>query len=205
MSDESVDESLEEPTSVPDTSSELTSRQRRRRSAKRSTIEWAAIVVAAVLVSFLLRTFVLQTYYIPSGSMEPTLLIGDRIIVSKLSLDFGSIHRGDILVFKAPPSEHCGTPVTDLVKRVIGLPGDHLTSVGNTIYVNGKALKITWQHYEPLGLPIGHVTVAKNHYFMMGDNYPDSCDSRYWGTVPRSDIVGRAFFRIWPFSRIGFL
>lgn len=205
MSDESVDESLEEPTSVPDPSSELTSRQRRRRSAKRSTIEWAVIVVAAVLVSFLLRTFVLQTYYIPSGSMEPTLLIGDRIIVSKLSLDFGSIHRGDILVFKAPPSEHCGTPVTDLVKRVIGLPGDHLTSVGNTIYVNGKALKITWQHYEPLGLPIGHVTVAKNHYFMMGDNYPDSCDSRYWGTVPRSDIVGRAFFRIWPFSRIGFL
>jgi signal peptidase I len=204
VSDESVEESPE-VASVEDTPSGLTKGQKRRRSARRSVIEWGAIVVAAVLVSFLLRTFVIQTYYIPSGSMEPTLLIGDRIIVSKLSLDFGSIHRGDILVFKAPPSEHCGTPVTDLVKRVIGLPGDHLTSVGNTIYVNGKPLKLTWTHYEPLGLAIGHVTVPKNHYFMMGDNYPDSCDSRYWGSVPRSDIIGRAFFRIWPFSRIGFL
>jgi signal peptidase I len=152
-----------------------------------------------------MRTYVVQTFYIPSGSMEPTLLVGDRIMVSKLGLDFGSIHRGDILVFKAPPSEHCGTPVPDLVKRVIGLPGDHLTSKGNTIYVNGKPLQLTWTHYEPLGRSIGNVTVPKNNYFMMGDNYPDSCDSRYWGTVPRSDIVGRAFLRIWPLSRIGFL
>lgn len=152
-----------------------------------------------------MRTYALQTFFIPSGSMEPTLLVGDRILVSKLSLDFGSIHRGDILVFKAPPAENCGTPVKDLVKRVIGLPGDHLTSNGNTIYVNGKVLKITWTHYEPLGRAIGNVTVPKNDYFMMGDNYPDSCDSRYWGPVPRSDIVGRAFFRIWPLSRMGFL
>jgi signal peptidase I len=178
---------------------------KKRRSTRRALIEWGAIVVLAVLVSLFMRTFVLQTYFIPSASMEPTLLVGDRIMVSKLSLDFGSIHRGDILVFKAPPAEHCGTPVPDLVKRVIGLPGDHLTSKGNTIYVNGKALKITWTHYEPLGRAIGNVVVPKNHYFMMGDNYPDSCDSRYWGSVPRSDIIGRAFIRIWPLSRIGFL
>lgn len=179
-------------------------KQRRKRSAKRAAAEWLIIIVAAVGVSLLMRSFVVQTFYIPSASMEPTLMVGDRILVSKLSLDFGSIHRGDILVFKAPPAEHCGDAVTDLVKRVIGLPGDHLTSKGNTIYINGKALDITWTHYEPLGTPIGKVTVPANHYFMMGDNYPDSCDSRYWGTVPRSDIIGRAFFRIWPFSRIGF-
>jgi signal peptidase I len=180
---------------------------RRKRSGRRALIEWSAIVVIAVLVSLLMRTFVLQTFFIPSGSMEPTLLVGDRILVSKLSLEFGSIHRGDILVFKAPPSASvCGSDdPTDFVKRVIGLPGDHLTSKGNTIYVNNKPLKITWTHYEPLGKAIGNVTVAKNHYFMMGDNYPYSCDSRWWGTVPRSDIIGRAFLRIWPLSRIGFL
>ena len=168
-------------------------------------VEWIAIVIVAILVSFLMRTFAFQTFFIPSGSMEPTLQIGDRIIVDKLAVDFGTIHRGDILVFKAPPAENCGEVVTDLVKRVVGLPGDHLTSKGNTIYVNGKALKETWTHTEPLGQAIGHVTVAKNHYFMMGDNHDNSCDSRMWGTIPKSDVIGKAFLRIWPLSRIGFL
>ena len=172
---------------------------------RRVVIEWVVIVVVAVAISVLVRTFVFQTYFIPSGSMEPTLNIGDRIIVSKLSVDFGTIHIGDILVFKAPPAEDCGEPVVDLVKRVIGLPGDHLTSRGNTIYVNGKALDETWTHTEPLGQPIGHVTVPPNNYFMMGDNHSDSCDSRMWGTVPRSDIIGKAFLRIWPLRRLGFL
>ena len=181
------------------------SKARRRRSRQRAAIEWVAILVVAVAVSFVMRSYALQTFFIPSGSMEPTLQIGDRIIVSKLSLHFGAIHRGDILVFKAPPAEHCGEPVTDLVKRVIGLPGDHLTSRANTIYVNGQALKETWTHYEPLSTPIGNVTVPANQYFMMGDNHPNSCDSRMWGTVPRSDIIGRAFVRIWPLSRFGFL
>ena len=152
-----------------------------------------------------MRSYVVQTFYIPSASMEPTLLIGDRIIVSKVSVEFGTIHRGDILVFKAPPAEHCGEVVTDLVKRVIGLPGDHLTSKGNTIYVNGHALRETWTHYEPLGGAIGHVTVPPNSYFMMGDNHPDSCDSRMWGSVPKSYVIGKVFLRIWPLSRVGLL
>lgn len=137
--------------------------------------------------------------------MEPTLQIGDRLIVDKLSVDFGTINRGDIVVFKAPPNENCGPKVADLVKRVIGVPGDHLTSKGNTIYVNGKPLKEAWTHTEPLGVAMGNVTVSANHYFMMGDNHSDSCDSRYWGSVPRSDIIGKAFVRIWPLSRLGFL
>ncbi len=179
----------------------------RGRSRSRSIIEWLLIVAAAVLVSLLVRTFVFQTFFIPSGSMEPTLQIGDRIIVSKLSVDFGTIHRGDILVFKAPPAvrTQCGDDVADLVKRVIGLPGDHLTSKGNTIYVNGAPLLQPWTHTEPIGKAIGTVTVPANHYFMMGDNENDSCDSRYWGTIPRSDVIGKAFFRIWPLSRVGFL
>jgi signal peptidase I len=177
----------------------------RRRSRTRVIGEWAAIVVVAVAFSVLIRTYVFQTFYIPSASMEPTLQIGDRLIVDKLSVDFGTINRGDIVVFKAPPNENCGPKVADLVKRVIGVPGDHLTSKGNTIYVNGKPLKEAWTHTEPLGVAMGNVTVSANHYFMMGDNHSDSCDSRYWGSVPRSDIIGKAFVRIWPLSRLGFL
>lgn len=163
--------------------------------------------MVAVVVSLLVRTFVFQTFYIPSGSMEPTLQIGDRIIVSKLSVEFGTIHRGDILVFKAPKAvaNVCGDDVADLVKRVIGLPGDHLTSKGNTIYVNNKPLAQPWTHESVLGKAIGNVVVPKNHYFMMGDNEDDSCDSRYWGTIPRSSIIGKAVLRVWPLSRFGFL
>lgn len=137
--------------------------------------------------------------------MEPTLLIGDRLVVNKLSVKFGTIHVGDVIVLKAPPSENCGDPVTDLVKRVIGTPGDRLTSNGNTIYVNGVALDEKWPHTEPLGPAIGNVTVGTNRYFVMGDNHSDSCDSRSWGTVPRSDVIGKVFERIWPLSRVAWL
>jgi signal peptidase I len=189
-----------------DLSTDASSRRHRRR---RVVIEWVAIVVVAVVVSFLMRTYVLQTFYIPSGSMEPTLQLGDRIIVSKLSVDFGTVHTGDIIVFKAPPAEHCGDTVSDLVKRVIGTPGEKIYNVGNTIFINGKALKETWTHNEPVSPAIATrnhpVTVGANQYFVMGDNHPNSCDSRFWGTVPRSNIVGKVFLRIWPLTRFSFL
>ncbi len=88
----------------------------------RVAVEWAAILVVAVLAAILIRSFVVQPFFIPSGSMEPTLKIGDRVLVNKLSYDFHSVHRGDIVVFEKPPDDN--TPgVTDLIKRVIGLPG----------------------------------------------------------------------------------
>lgn len=176
---------------------------RRGRRVPRIIIEWLVIILIAITSAFLIRSFVVQTFYIPSGSMEPTLLVGDRIVVSKLSLDFGDIHRGDILVFRRPPNENCGgAPVNDLVKRVIGLPGDHLSSRGNTIYVNGHALAEKWPHNEPLGGDIGNVVVPANSYFMMGDNHPNSCDSRSWGPIKRSYVVGRVVMRIWPLSHV---
>jgi signal peptidase I len=180
------------------------------KSLRHYLTEWVIIIVVALLISLGLRTYAFQTFYIPSVSMQPTLQIGDRIIVDKLAVRFGTIHRGDILVFKSPPTENCGgAPVSDLIKRVIGLPGDHLYSVGNTIYVNGTKLNEAWPHLEPLGTPIATannpIVVAPNHYFMMGDNHPDSCDSRFWGTIPRSDIIGKAFVRIWPLNRLGSL
>ena len=203
MADEPPVETLIDPTTLGDEPATKTTST--KASNRKVLMEWVVIIVIAVVASLLVRTFVFQTYFIPSASMEPTLHIGDRIIINKLSVDFGTIHTGDIVVFKAPPAENCGTKVADLVKRVIGVPGDRLTSKGNTIYINGKPLDETWPHDEPLGTPIGNVTVKPGQYFVMGDNHPDSCDSRYWGTVPRSDIIGKVFLRIWPLSRIGFL
>ncbi len=174
-------------------------------------IEWGVLLVLALVVTFGLRTFAFQTFYIPSDSMNPTLQQGDRIIVDKLSVRFGTINRGDILVFDSPPTEDCtGGHDPVLIKRVIGIPGDRLYSVGDTIYVNNKPLKEAWPHEEPLGPPAiaakNHpVVVTANHYYMMGDNHPDSCDSRYWGTITRSEVIGKAFVRVWPLSRLGFL
>jgi signal peptidase I len=173
------------------------------KSRHRGVVEWILVVVAAVLVSLLVRTYVLQTFYIPSGSMKPTLYEGNRIVVDKLAVEFGTINIGDIVVFKAPPdvNKDCTDPVADLVKRVIGVPGDTLTSHGNTIYVNGAPLNENWSHYEPLGPAINKITLRPGQYFMMGDNHAASCDSRYWGTVPRSDIIGKVFLKFWPLSQ----
>ena len=173
---------------------------------KRAGLEWVAVIVVAVLAAFLVRTFVFQTFYIPSGSMEPTLQIGDRIIVSKLSYDIHGVHRGDIVVFHAPPREAsvCADPsVQDLVKRVIGLPGETIASVGNTILINGKPIAQPWFPATPLGPPIPLTKIPANSYYMLGDNRTDSCDSRMWGTLPGGNIIGHVIFKIWPISQIG--
>jgi signal peptidase I len=171
-------------------------------------IEWLAVIAVTLSLFVLSRTYVAQTFFIPSSSMVPTLQIGDRIVVSKLSVAWGTIHRGDIVVFHSPANvaQDCDSAhEAFLVKRVIGLPGEHIRSVGNTIYVNDRAIRQAWKHAEPLGKIITAVTIPANSYFMLGDNQFDSCDSRYWGTVKRSMIIGKAFVRIWPPSRIGFL
>jgi signal peptidase I len=169
-------------------------------------MEWLGIIVVALSAAFLIRAYVFQTFFIPSVSMVPTLQVGDRIIVSKLSTTFGDINRGDVIVFKHPPREQCSGdtgPNSDLVKRVIGLPGDELTSRNNTIYINGKKLVEHWNHAPNLGSDIGYVKVPEDQYFMMGDNRPSSCDSRMWGTLPKSLIVGKVVLRIWPLSNFG--
>ncbi len=182
----------------------------RRRRRGKWLIEWALILLTALVIALVFRAYVAQTFYIPSASMEPTLQIGDRIIVSKLSVTWGTIHRGDIVVFKAPEnaSNICGEPAEPVfVKRVIGLPGDHLKSIGNSIYVNGRKLNESWQHSPTIGdrpIPSGTV-VPKDDYYMIGDNNSASCDSRYWGPINRSAIIGKAIFRIWPLGRFGTL
>lgn len=179
--------------------------------------ESAVVVVVAIAVAVLLRTFVVQTFFIPSGSMMPTLNIGDRIVVDKLSYDLHGVGRGDIVVFSRPPAENCaGPPVSDLVKRVIGLPGETISLSGSGyVIVDGKRLDETWlpnsqqgtTYPGPSGSPysLSHpYKIPANDYFMMGDNRGDSCDSRYWGPIPKSLIVGKVDLRIWPLTRFHF-
>jgi signal peptidase I len=168
------------------------------------------VVVLALAVAFVLRLFVVQTFYIPSGSMEPTLNVGDRILVNKLSYHLHSIHRGDIVVFRRPAAENCGGPtVNDLVKRVIGLPGETISLSHGDVVIDGKRLDETWLPPSvrgvttpgPPGTPYSLTkpyVIPANHYFMMGDNRTESCDSRYWGPIDRNLIVGKVDVRVWP-------
>jgi signal peptidase I len=176
--------------------------------------EALVVVVVAVLVAVLLRAFVVQTFYIPSGSMEPTLQIGDRILVNKLSYHLHGVDRGDIVVFSRPPTENCGGPeVNDLVKRVIGLPGDVISLKNGYVYIDGKRLDESWLPAAEQGVtiagPAGNNSnlaqpyrVPADNYFVMGDNRTDSCDSRYWGPINRSLIVGKVELRVWPISSL---
>ena len=182
-------------------------RERPRPSGKRRAVEWLVIVAIAVSVALVMRVFVVQTFYIPSPSMTPTLQVGDRILVNKLAYRLHGVGRGDIVVFKRPPAEDCGTPVADLVKRVIGLPGETILDKNDTVYINGKVLLEPWlpkNDTDTFTGPFGPVKIGPNSYFVMGDNRTNSCDSRYWGTVKRSLIVGKVEMRIWPLGRISF-
>jgi signal peptidase I len=183
-------------------------------SASRWVREGIIVVVVVVLVAVLLRAFVVQTFYIPSGSMEPTLQIGDRILVDKLSYHLHGVDRGDIVVFARPADENCGgPPVSDLVKRVIGLPGDTISLSRGYVYIDGRRLDESWlptteQGTTSAGPPTSPSSLSRpyrvpaNDYFVMGDNRTDSCDSRYWGPIAKSLIVGKVEMRVWPISSI---
>jgi signal peptidase I len=176
------------------------------------------IVVVALVAALLVKTFAVQAFSIPSQSMEPTLRPGDRVLVDKLANDFGAVSTGDIIVFRRPPSDT--SPIDDLIKRVIAGPGQSIYVADCKVYVNGKELSqpylpkgwqdpsseycTIWDGPGTLDLPDPY-TVPAGHYFVMGDNRKDSDDSRYWGPVPASYVVGVAFFRMWPPSRLGSL
>jgi signal peptidase I len=183
----------------------------------RWAFELVGVVVVAVVIAVLLRTFVVATYSIPSGSMEPTLQIGDRIVVDKLSYHLHGVDTGNIVVFTTPPEENCaGPPVANLVKRVIGLPGQTISLSEGRVYIDGKLLAEPWlppavreETYpgpssEPYALHRAF-SIPAGDVYVMGDNRTQSCDSRYWGPVPESTIVGKVDLRIWPLSRLGLL
>jgi signal peptidase I len=198
-----------------------------RASRRRRIAEDVILVVLAVTVAVLVRSFVAQAYYIPSGSMEPQLHIDDRVIVSRLAYHLHAFHRGDIVVFEAPPGVE--TPASKpanfvaaafhdvgvaigvtqdqsvLIKRVIGLPGDRVWATGGHIYINGDLLVEPYLPKGTITSSFGPITVPKGHLWVMGDNRGDSEDSRYFGPIPERTVIGRAIWKVWPLWRVCFL
>ena len=185
---------------------------RRRRRWRRAPAETAIMILVAVLLVGLVRAFAFQIFWIPSSSMVPTLGVYDRIVVQKAFFTWRDVREGDIVVFSHPPLDHCGGPQEgDLVKRVIALPGQTIYSSGNSIYVNGRLLAEPYlPHDDPLGPPVPDASsqhpyrVPPGEFYMLGDNRADSCDSRYWGPVMGSSIVGKVVLVWWHDDRPDF-
>ena len=189
------------------------------RSVKKA-IEWLAVIVGALLVAFLIKAFLMQAYYIPSSSMTPALQVGDRVLVNKLSYEFGEVSRGDLVVFKRTEVDTGNK--TDLIKRVIATEGELLEISGGEIFITekgGKDRKLLVEPYLAEGVTTqgfafedlcpeseaNTCRVPENFIFVMGDNRSGSRDSRYFGPVDIDDIVGRAFIRIWPLGSLKLL
>ena len=186
---------------------------------KSTAREYFESVVVAVILALFIRTFVVQAFKIPTGSMEPNLLVGDHLLVNKFVfaptasgleralLPVRPIVRGDVLVFKFPED-----PERDFIKRIVGLPGEAIEVRGTRVLVNGTAIPQPFAHFllphdpaSPLveGDPREHygpVTVPAGHYFAMGDNRDNSQDSRYWGFLPGHYVKGRALMIYWSFD-----
>jgi len=174
-------------------------------SRRRMLAGWAISLSLAVLLAFGIRTFAFEAFSIPSTSMVPTLNVGDRILVLKAFFDWHQLREGDIVVFTHPPRDHCRGPAgTDLVKRVIALPGQTLYSAGGILYVDGRRLREPYlPPHDPLGPPIPGATrqdpfhVPRGEFYVMGDNRAISCDSRFWGPIKGSTIIGRVVVLLW--------
>ena len=198
------------------------------KNKKRLLWEYSEAIITALILALLIRAYVIQAFKIPSGSMIPTLVIGDHILVNKflygtripfsetMVLEFTKPEKGAIIVFKYPED-----PTRDFIKRVVAVEGDVVESKNKAIYVNGKQTSEPYtQHTDnsirPMGIEprdnFGPLIVPRNKFFVMGDNRDQSYDSRYWGYVDRKDIKGKALILYWSwdsknnwvrFARIG--
>lgn len=157
------------------------------------------VIVAAFLTATLMRAAVIQAFSIPSVSMEKTLLVGDRVLVNKRNRD---AHVGDIVVFKRPPGEEAAA-IKDLIKRVIAVEGETVEAHDGKLLVNGKELAEPYLAPGTVTVMDQTVTVRRGEVWVMGDNRSQSRDSRFFGAIKKSSIIGHAFVRIWPPGRFG--
>src|SRR5919206_3349756 len=169
----------------------------------RGLVEFLVILlIAFALVFGFIRPFVLEAFYIPSKSMVPTLKVGDRVFVNKFIYRFHEPQRDDIIVFKSVEGSTEGGQ-EDLIKRVVGLPGDEISVQDGVLLVNGERQEEPYVNQRsPDTSSFGPVTVPQGKVFVMGDNRADSLDSRYIGPVPFENIEGEAFMIFWPPGRI---
>lgn len=162
-------------------------------------LEWAALIVVAWLISFAIRTFVFDTRIVPTGSMLPTIQLQDRVIFDKLFYRFGSLERGDIIMFTPPQGSG---ESDDLVKRIVGLPGESLEVREGKVWINGMVLEEPYLDQAPK-YSYGPLKIPENAYIMFGDNRNNSKDAHIWGVLPKENIEGRVLLRYWPLDRFG--
>lgn len=191
-----------------------------KKKTMKGFLEWGAVILGALLVAFLIKTFLMQAYYIPSSSMTPTLQVGDRVLVNKLSYEVGDIGRGDLVVFGRPATE--STVKTDLIKRVIGLEGELIEIIEGRIYITQSESSSRQLLVEPYLASTTYTRgfdntdlcekatensclIPDNHVFVLGDNRDGSRDSRFFGPIDENTVVGRAFIRLWPIGSLKFL
>jgi signal peptidase I len=185
-----------------------------QKTKRKSVIrEYAEAIVIAVILALFIRAFVVQAFKIPSGSMKPTLLVGDHILVNKFIygikipftnktlISLSRPKRGDVVVFKYPLDTK-----KDYIKGVIGLPGDRVELANKQLLINGQPVEDPHASYSILGnlRRFGPITVPADHLFVMGDNRDESSDSRVWGFVPLSYLKGKAFLIYWSWDRKNF-
>ncbi len=168
----------------------------------RGAVEWVVIVLGALCMALVVKTFLIQAFYIPSLSMSPTLEVDDRVLVNKLSYDLHDVNRGDVVVFHSPRQSG---EVKDLIKRVVGLPGDTVESRNGHLVVNGRTLEEPYLQPSEQTDDLERVSIPSGHVFVMGDNRGDSMDSRVFSAIDEDLIVGRAFVRVWPLPDVALL
>jgi len=181
----------------------------------RVTIDWLLTIVGAFAIVLAIKAWVVNPYRIPSSSMEPTLhcakpgsecesRFSDRVLACRFCYRFSDPRRGDIVVFRTPPlaAARCGAGGT-YVKRLIGLPGETWQEQAGYVYINGRRINEPYVHPDRRDAKtIAAIRIPANRYFMMGDNRAESCDSRSWGLVPRTNLIGKVFATYWPPQRI---
>ncbi len=174
--------------------------------------DWILVIAVALGAAMLVRAYVLQQFYISGPSMEATLFQDNRVLVNKLSYRLHPIHRGDVVVFDRVTTSGGTVAHDDLIKRVIGVASDSVEIKQCKVFVNGSEISEPYLNKDQVALAnmvsrcrvvdMPKVVVPKGQLFLMGDNRPESFDSRSFGTIPKNLVVGRAFAIVWPFARI---
>ncbi len=185
--------------------SEISPTENSKSSSLWQTAKENGITIAiAIVISLVVRIFIAEPRYIPSESMFPTLEIGDRLVVEKVSYRLGEIQRGDIVVFQPPPQlQQQGYQANQaFIKRVIAVAGDNVAVRDGVVLVNGQALQEDYIA-QPPNYEMIPVTVPEGTLFVMGDNRNNSNDSHVWGFLPQENAIGHAVFRFYPFDRLG--
>ncbi len=182
-------------------------RRRRKRSAARNVAEWLAVLAGALVVALLVQAFLFKAFYIPSESMEPTLHVGDRVLVNRFSYDLDDVDRGDIVVFERPESWG-SADVDDLIKRVIGLPGEEITFEDNQVHVDGEAIEEPWlpdgtRQDRPWEACDPSCELGPDEIFVLGDNRDNSEASNRHGPLDFDRVIGHAIIRVWPLGDFG--